>query len=205
MAGLKVGLFGGTFDPPHLGHRTLALAALNDLSLHRLLWILTASPPHKHNRQITPLAHRLAMLQLAIQDEPRFFLSRVEIDRPPPHYAVETLRILREQMPGDQFFYLMGGDSLRDLVTWYDSQGFISQIDGLVVMRRPGVDLPLAEIERSLPGLASKMIFLDLPLVDISSSEIRRLARAGLPFAAFLQPEVYHFIQAHGLYGQAPG
>jgi nicotinate-nucleotide adenylyltransferase len=200
MAGLRVGIFGGTFDPPHLGHRILADRALSDLSLDRLLWVLTAAPPHKRGRQITPLEYRLEMLLAAIQDEPRFQLSRAEIDRPAPHYAVDTIRILRGQMPGNLLYYLMGGDSLRDLITWHDPQGLVQAIDGLVVMRRPGALFDLPEIEEKLPGISAKIIFLDTVPLEISSSEIRRLAQAGQPVEAYLQPAVYQVILAHQLY-----
>jgi nicotinate-nucleotide adenylyltransferase len=200
MAGLKVGIFGGTFDPPHLGHWLLANQALSSLSLDRLLWILTADPPHKRGRQITPLKYRLDMLLAAIQDEPRFQLSRVEIDRPAPHYAVDTIRILRDQMPGDQLLYLMGGDSLRDLITWHDPERLVQALDGLVVMRRPGAVFDLPEIEEKLVGISAKIIFLDTPPVGISSSEIRRLAQMGQSIEPYLQPAVYQVILKLNLY-----
>lgn len=200
MAGLKVGIFGGTFDPPHLGHWLLANQALSTLHLDRLLWVLTANPPHKRGRQITPLEDRLDMLQAAIQDEPRFQLSRVEIDRPAPHYAVDTIRILRDQMPGDQLLYLMGGDSLRDLTTWYDPEGLVQALDGLVVMRRPGAVFDLPEIEGKLPGISAKITFLDTPPVGLSSSEIRRLAQEGQSIEPYLQPAVYQVILNLHLY-----
>ena len=93
---MRIGIFGGTFDPPHLGHLILAAEAGCQLMLDRLLFVLTADPPHKQGRQITPMEDRLAMLEAALFDNPDFELSRVEIDRPGPHYAVDTIKLLRE-------------------------------------------------------------------------------------------------------------
>ena len=114
----RLGVFGGTFDPPHLGHLILAAEACSKLELERLLWVLTPDPPHKLDRKITPLEHRLAMVTLAIQDTPAFELSRVEIDRPGPHYMVDTLGLLMKAHPSAELVLLIGGDSLSDLPTW---------------------------------------------------------------------------------------
>ena len=114
-----IGIFGGTFDPPHLGHLILAAEALYQLQLNRLLWVLTPEPPHKPGRPIAPLPHRLEMLQRAIAQTPGFELSSIEIDRPGPHYTIDTLEILRIQFPAADFALLIGGDSLRDLPGWH--------------------------------------------------------------------------------------
>ncbi len=200
MAGLRTGIFGGTFDPPHIGHRALADQACLDLKLDRLLWVLTADPPHKRDRRITPLEHRLAMLQAALRNDPRYGISRVDIDRPPPHYAVDTVRILRDQFPQDVLIYVMGGDSLRDLSSWYDPQGFIQEVDGLAVLRRPGVELDLPAIESKLPGFIEKIYFLNAPEFAISSSEIRRLAKQGNKIYQYLSPDVFKVIEERQLY-----
>ena len=96
----RIGLFGGTFDPPHLGHLILASEAQTQLELNRLLWMLTPEPPHKQDQFITSIEHRLAMVQLAIADNPAFELSRIELDRPGPHFTVDTIKIVAEQNPG---------------------------------------------------------------------------------------------------------
>ena len=115
---MRLGIFGGTFDPPHIGHLVLASEAYHQLKLDRLLWVLTPRPPHKPNQQITALEYRIEMVQAIVEDEPTFELSRVEIDRPPPHYAVDTVEILGKRFPGARLIYLVGGDSLRDLPLW---------------------------------------------------------------------------------------
>src|SRR5512147_2567788 len=99
MAHERIGLFGGTFDPPHLGHLILAAEARDQLALTRLLWVLTPTPPHKLHQEITPLEHRLEMIRLAIAGSPEFELSRIEIDRPGPHYTLDTLGLIRAANP----------------------------------------------------------------------------------------------------------
>ena len=116
---MRIGIFGGTFDPPHLGHLILADEAHAQLELDRLLWVLTPDPPHKLHQSITPLVDRLDMLRATIAGNNAFELSMVDIERAGPHYAVDTLLILGRSYPGDALIYVMGGDSLRDLPTWY--------------------------------------------------------------------------------------
>src|SRR5512143_3713267 len=113
-----IGVFGGTFDPPHTGHLILAAEAQAQLDLERILWVLTPTPPHKPGQRITSTALRLEMLQAAIDGNPDFELSRVDLDRPPPHYAVDSVHLLRAAYPQAWLAYLMGGDSLDDLPTW---------------------------------------------------------------------------------------
>ena len=112
---MRIGIFGGTFDPPHVGHLILAAEARDQLDLDCVLWVVTPDPPHKTTRALTPLETRLVMVHAAIDGDERFQISRIEIDRPGPHYSADTVRILAEEYPGSQLYYLMGGDSLRDL------------------------------------------------------------------------------------------
>jgi nicotinate-nucleotide adenylyltransferase len=199
----RVGLFGGTFDPPHLGHTVLAAEALEQLHLSRLLWVLTPDPPHKPDRPITPVAHRLEMVLRALEPYPEFELSRLELDRPPPHYAVDTVLDATDLHPGSDLVYLIGGDSLRDLPTWHDPTGFVAACTQIGVMRRPGETADLAALEAALPGLTRKLAFVDAPLIEISSTEIRGRAAAGRPFRQYLLPSVYEYVVAHKLYGTA--
>jgi nicotinate-nucleotide adenylyltransferase len=196
----KLGVFGGTFDPPHLAHLILAAEAQSQLGLSQVLWVLTPNPPHKHGEQISPLAVRLQMLQAALLDAPNFELSRVDIDRPPPHFAVDTLHRLAEQHPQAELIYLMGGDSLGDLAGWYCPQDFVQACDGIAVLLRPGPAPDLAALEAVLPGLTSKVAFIHAPMMEISSSLIRQRVRAGRPVRYFLPPKVYNILVAEHLY-----
>lgn len=199
-----IGIFGGTFDPPHYGHLALALAARRHLGLERVLWVLTLQPPHKSDQRLSPLVDRFAMLQATIWSWPEFQLSRVDIDRPPPHYAVDTVRLLHEQFPEAALVYLMGADSLRDLPDWHTPQEFVQACDGLGIMRRPGTVYHLDHLERILPGISAKVQFVDAPLVDISSSALRQRAAAGLPIDADLPTGVAKIIRERGLYQHPP-
>ena len=198
----SIGIFGGTFDPPHLGHLILAAEACTQLGLERLLWVLTPDPPHKQGQSIVPIEHRLKMVQLAITGNPQFELSTVDLIRPGPHYALDTVQILAGQNPGKKLVYLMGGDSLRDLPAWHRPADFVSACDLIGVMRRPGDTVDLAELEKILPGLASKVRFVKAPLLDIAAHEIRRRVAEGKPFRYFLSGQVYTYIIKHNLYRQ---
>lgn len=196
----RTGIFGGTFDPPHIAHLILAEEAIAALGLERLLWILTPVPPHKPEQRITAPRHRLDMLRAAIGDHPCFELCRVDIDRPPPHYAADSMRLLREQFSEDELIYLMGGDSLRDLHTWYAPGRFVSACDTIAVVRRPGVGVDTDTVAAQLPGIEAKLRFVDAPLLDVSASNIRTRIREGKPFRYYLLPVVYEIVQQRGLY-----
>jgi nicotinate-nucleotide adenylyltransferase len=196
----RIGIFGGTFDPPHLGHLILASEAHAQLKLSRLLWVLTPIPPHKLNRPISSLQDRLAMVKLALKEEPDFEFSRIEIKRPGPHYTLDTLRIVSEQYPKAELILLLGGDSLRDLPTWHQPLEVTAACHQIGVMRRPGDSIDMAQLEAKIPGLNRKVKFVEAPLLEIASSEIRRRAARGLPFRYYLLPTVYQYIQKHRLY-----
>ena len=196
----SMGIFGGTFDPPHVGHLILAAGARAQLGLERLLWVLTPDPPHKQGQSIAPLEHRLAMVKLAIANDPQFEISDVELTRPGPHYALDTVLLLAEQNPGTKLVYLMGGDLLRDLPQWHRPADFISACHLIGVMRRPGDAVDLNTLEKTLPGLSSKICFVEAPLLDIAAHDIRSRIAEGRPFRYFLTEKVYEYIIENGLY-----
>ncbi len=197
----RLGVFGGTFDPPHLGHLILAAEAYQQLGLARILFVLTADPPHKRHQPISLLDDRLALLQAALADNPAFEVSRVDIDRPGPHYTVDTVRLLRAEYPQAEIIYLMGGDSLSSLPTgWYQPQAFIDVCDRLGVMRRPDEHFELDALEAALPGLGAKLEIVEAPLLEIASRQLRRRIASGRPYRYYLPPAVYDLIEARQLY-----
>ena len=202
MAGLKqlVGVYGGTFDPPHNGHLILAEAAKEQLNLSRVIWVLTRRSPHKLSHSITTVDIRLNLLQAALVGYPEYEISRIEIDRPPPYYAVDTLRLLQISYPDDNLVYLMGGDSLRDLPTWHKPRELVSTCYAIGVMLRPGCEVDLDQLEKRIPGLVEKIRWIHAPLVDISASMIRRNIRQNLPYRHFLPPKVVDLIEKYNLY-----
>jgi nicotinate-nucleotide adenylyltransferase len=196
----KIGIFGGTFDPPHIGHLILASEAAIQLSLTAVLWVLTRNPPHKGNRQITPVEIRLELLQAAISGDNRFRISRVEIDRPPPYFAVDTVRILQTQHPEAALIYLMGGDSLHDLPTWHHPGEFIRRCSAIGIMRRPGEPVDLPALEAKLPGIQEKIQWVEAPLIDISSSLVRRKVHQGFPICYYIPDAVAALVEKYHLY-----
>jgi nicotinate-nucleotide adenylyltransferase len=199
MDGL-IAVFGGTFDPPHIGHMILADEARSALGAQRVLWVVTGTPPHKPPAPRTPVETRLRMVEAAIGGNPDFEISRADIDRPPPHYAVGTMRWLRERLPGARFVYLIGSDSLRDLPTWYTPGEFLGQCDWLGVMRRPGADPDLAPLEAQIPGLRAKLRFFEAPLVGISGHDIRDRVSRGAPYRYLVPSAVARIIDEERLY-----
>jgi nicotinate-nucleotide adenylyltransferase len=196
----RLGVFGGTFDPPHLGHLILADEARFQLNLSRVLWVLTPEPPHKEGIMISPWRLRLELLTAAIGGEDHFELSDIDLNRAPPHFAFETLRILRSQNPEATLIYLMGGDSLHDLPTWERPLDFLEACDAVGVMRRIGDNIDLPSLEAKLPGISTKVCFVNSPIVEISGSEIRRRAAIDEPIKYFLPSKVYQLIVDMQLY-----
>jgi nicotinate-nucleotide adenylyltransferase len=196
----RLGIFGGTFDPPHVGHLILAMEAYDQLHLDRVLWVLEPNPPHKAGKKLTPIDIRIEMVLAAIDADEKFELSRVDIDRPGPHFVVDTMRLLRQQYPEEDLVFLMGGDSLRNLPTWLEPESFIQACDRLGVMRRPGEVINMRDIEERLPGISQKIEFIDAPLLEISSNQIRSLVSQKKPYRYYLPIDVFQIIKAENLY-----
>lgn len=196
----RLGIFGGTFDPPHLGHLILAAEALDQLRLDQVLWVLTPQPPHKLGEPHTPLHLRAALVYAAIGDNPAFVLSTVEMERPGPHYTVDTLRILRGRYPDDALVFLVGADSLMSLPTWRQPEEILRQVDEIGVMRRPGETLQIDALEARLPGLRAKVREMRAPLLEIASREIRRRVAEGRPYRYYLPTAVAWLVEKWGLY-----
>lgn len=200
MSAKRLGIFGGTFDPPHVGHLILAAEARDQLDLDCTIWVLTPDPPHKRGQEISSLAHRLTMVELAIGEDQGFELSHVDMTRPGPHYAVDTVRLLKEQYPDHDLVYLMGGDSLQDLPQWYQAKQFLSYLDGVGVMRRPGDEFDWGELVALLPELKTKLTFVTAPLLEISAQQIRQRARDHREYRYYLLPIIFDYIESHQIY-----
>lgn len=200
MTKKRLGIFGGTFDPPHIGHLILAAEARDQLALDTKLWVLTPDPPHKRGQEISSLTHRLDMIKLAIGDDDAFSLSYVDIDRPGPHYTVDTVKILKQEYPDQVLIYLLGGDSLHDLPNWYEVDALLENLDGVGVMRRPGDDIDLSKLYSALPQLEEKLNFVTAPLLEISADQIRRRVRQNRNFRYYLLPKIYEYICVNQVY-----
>lgn len=196
----RIGIFGGTFDPPHLGHLILACEVYAQLKLDRLLWVLTPDPPHKQGREISSLPHRKKMVELAIEDNDSFEFSLVEAEREGPHYSVDTVNIIRRANPNAELIFLMGGDSLQDLASWHQPSDFVAACDEIGVMRRPEHQINLDRLTQEIAGLKEKVRFVKAPLLEIASREIRQRVREGLPCRYYLPLTVYRYIRDEKLY-----
>jgi nicotinate-nucleotide adenylyltransferase len=200
----RVGIFGGTFDPPHLGHLVAAQEAVARLDLDVALFVPTGIPPHKHDHAITPSMHRRAMVEAAIAGDAHFAISTVELERPGPSYTVDTLAALQgdSAKPLD-LWLILGGDMVYDLGQWHDATGILRQVTGIVAVHRPGFGLEparLARLEEALPGARALVHPVEAPQVDVSSTMVRERVAAGLPIRYLVTDAVAGYIAAHDLY-----
>jgi len=196
----KLGILGGTFDPPHIGHLIIAQEALTQLNLEQVLFAPSRQPPLKNHRTVTPIEHRLAMVRLAIATHPHFALSRVDVDREGPTYTVDTMRLLHQQFGNSvEFYFIMGLDSLANISTWRAPEQLI-RLCKLTVFNRPGSGVNLNELERQLPGLRERVILLPAPALEIAASDLQRRVRAGQSIAHLVPDAVAAYIADHRLY-----
>lgn len=190
MPRVRVGLFGGSFDPIHHGHLLVAQAVLETLPLDELRFVPAREQPFKAGSHAVAAEARARMVALAIDGEPRFRLERVELDRPGPSYTVDTLRLLRSREPGSEFILLVGADAARDLPAWREADA-LPGLSELVIFARPGA---------TLPGLPWPHRVVTVPAVDISATEVRRRVRQGRPVRYWVPDPVAEFIRVERLY-----
>lgn len=211
------GLFGGTFNPVHLGHLKVAEEVIRRFPLDRILFIPSYIPPHKSSVEVVPVRHRLKMVAIALQGYPAFLVSDVEARRPGPSYSIVTLRRLRQERPGDQFFFIVGTDAFLEIETWKDYDRLVRECS-FIVVSRPGFGIKSLEkvIERIKPAevllLGNRTVFkstnlkpgnlylLEARTPDVSSSEIRKRLGAGQPITGLVPPGVEQYIEKHKLY-----
>jgi len=199
----RIGVIGGTFDPIHYGHLAAAEEARVRVNLEKVLFAVAGLPPHKLDEEVTPVEHRLAMVQLGIFSNPDFELSRVDVDRSGPSYTVDTISILQEQWgQGTEMFFILGLDSLVEVPTWHQPERLI-QLCHLVAVARPGFEVDMRQLEDSVPGISSRVEIIGMPEVDISSSDLQRRVREGLPIRYQVPEEVERYIREHRLYQQS--
>jgi len=200
----SVGLLGGTFDPIHYGHLVIAEEVRTALNLAEMVFVPAGAPPHKPGRIVTEAQHRLTMLELAIASNPYFSISLVDLERPGPSYTVETLRLLRQQWgTRTAIYFVIGGDSLEDLLTWYEPAGILKQLRALVAVQRPGYEEAADYrdmLEARLPGIKQRLIIVQAPQLDISATDLRRRVAEGRPIKYQTPEAVEHYIKEYGLY-----
>jgi nicotinate-nucleotide adenylyltransferase len=193
-------VFGGTFDPVHVAHLAVAESARDTFGLRRVLFIPAGVPPHKPDRAITPVDHRLAMVAAAVAGNPGFDVSRVEVDRPGPSYTVDTLAALCERDPDDRLALILSAESFLELPTWREPVRILELADLIVVPRDGYREADVTFLPRAFPGTTATASFLDGPRIRLSGSEIRRRAAAGRSIRYLVPDAVASYIGDHGLY-----
>jgi nicotinate-nucleotide adenylyltransferase len=197
---LRVGILGGVFNPPHVGHLICAQEALCELELERVVLVPAGEAPHREIEQDPGAETRLEMCALAVSGDDRLGASRVELDRPGPSYTADTLRDLHERSPEDQLFVILGGDQAAELPSWHEPAEVL-RLATVAVVEREGSGRD--EVARRLSGLAGAegLAFFDMPRVDVSSTLVRERAAEGRPIRYLVPDEVASFVEARRLYG----
>jgi nicotinate-nucleotide adenylyltransferase len=206
---MRLGIFGGTFDPVHYGHLILAECCREQLSLDAVWFLPAAVPPHKQQRDLTPGEHRAEMLELAISGNPSFVVCRHELQRGGINYTVDTLAHVRQEHPASELFFLMGADSLADLPSWKEPAR-LCELATPVVVRRGGMGVAAAADAVDFAGLAAvvsperlsaiRAHVVEMPRIDLSASEIRGRVAAGQSIRYRTPRAVEKYIETHGLY-----
>jgi nicotinate-nucleotide adenylyltransferase len=192
---LKIGIFGGTFNPVHYGHLINAELVREKFSLDRVLFVPSKHPVHKELEGSISSAHRVKMLELALAGNSEMGVSTIEVDKETPSYTIYTVDELKTQYPGDQLYLIIGYDSYLEIDTWKNYRELLGKVD-LVVMKRNGV----SGRREDLDEFAERIFFAENPLIELSSTEIRNRIREGLSVAYMLPENVLDYITKEGFY-----
>lgn len=193
---MRLGLFGGTFDPIHLGHLILAEACREACGLDRVWFVVAGTPPHKRGER-TPVADRLEMARIATAGNPAFEVSEIEAHDPGPHYSYATLEAIHRERPEDELFFLIGADSLVDLPHWRRPER-VAELATIVVVGRPGIDPP--EVMPDLGPMALPIVWAEAPAIGIASTDLRHRLAEGRSIRYQVPRGVEAYIAANGLY-----
>jgi len=199
---MKIGILGGTFDPVHLGHLIVAEEVRIRLGLNEILFIPAGQPWLKIDHTVTAAVHRVEMVRRAIAGNPNFKLCALEVERPGLSYTVDTITALRERLGAQSFFFILGSDTLAELHLWKDPDKLVRMCQ-LVVVPRVGLSLSdLKSLEAHVPGAIDRVIKLDVPVIDISSSKIRQYVAQGFSIRYLVPDDVERYIREQKLYCQ---
>lgn len=197
----SIGLMGGTFDPIHFGHLAIAEEAREALALDRILFVPAGEPPHKPRSEVTPVEHRVAMVELAIADNPAFELSRIEVDRPGPSYTVDTVEGLSADA---EITVILSAETFADLPGWHEPERLFDAAH-VAVVPRAGYRAPdPAWLSATFPGREGRVAYLEGPLLGLSSTDIRARVAAGRSIRYLVPDAVGAYIAANDLYRTEP-
>ncbi|MGB4660773.1 MAG: nicotinate-nucleotide adenylyltransferase [Mobilitalea sp.] len=197
----KLGIMGGTFDPIHYGHLVAAEMARSKFELSKVLFIPSGTPPHKDRSDITDAGFRYEMIERAIQDNPAFEISALELERKGLSYTVDTLRALRGIWPEHELYFITGSDVLREIFSWREVEEILMMTE-FIGAARPGFDASdfLLKVQQKHPETQGRIHYMEVPALAISSTDIRSRVKQGYPIRYLLPEPVRLFIQQHGLY-----
>jgi nicotinate-nucleotide adenylyltransferase len=200
---VRIGILGGTFNPPHLGHLVCAQEAHRELGLDQVMLIPAGIPPHKPVDAEPGPEHRLELCRLAIKDDDRFVVSDLELRRDGPSYTVDTLKVLKSESPNTELFLILGGDIAAGLPQWRQPERVL-ELATVAIAKRRGT--ARAAVQNALDQLngGDRATFFQMPSIGISSTMVRRRVRAGQPIRYFVPDGVMQYIETHGLY-RTPG
>jgi nicotinate-nucleotide adenylyltransferase len=200
----RIGILGGTFDPIHYGHLVIAEDARVYLHLEKVLIIPAYQPPHKPRGSYSSFEHRVRMVELATTSNRRFALSLIETRLPVPSYTTDTIRaLLTELGPDVELYFIMGMDSLANILTWHQPAELL-RLCRIVVAERAGYQVNIAALEDELPGLRERMALIDTPELSISSTDLQRRVQCGLSIRYQVPPVIERYIRKHKLYVDGP-
>lgn len=191
---MDIGLFGGSFNPPHLAHLVVAEVVRDQFALDQVWWIPNATPPHKPGTALAGVQDRLAMTRAATEDNPAFRVCNIEVERAGVSYTVDTVRALQEQHPDTDFGLIIGSDSLDHFAEWHRPEEIAERVD-LIVYKRPGVIEAVPESR-----FANQVRYAAAPVMEISGTEVRARWRAGRSIRYLVPEAVREYIKAHDLY-----
>jgi nicotinate-nucleotide adenylyltransferase len=197
---VRVGIYGGVFNPPHHGHLVAAQEAHAQLGLEVVVWIPVGEAPHRPIENDPGAEARFEMVEMATAADERFRVSRIELEREGPSYTVDTLRELREREPEAEFFLILGGDQALALPSWHEPEAVL-ELATIAVFDRGSSTRNAIQITIGRMRGADRLRFLDMPRIDISSTLVRRRAAAGKPIRYLVPDKVANFIGAQSLYG----
>jgi nicotinate-nucleotide adenylyltransferase len=198
---MNIGVLGGTFDPVHRGHIMMADEAMKSLDLAGVLLVPAGQPMSKMKERLTPAEHRLQMLRLAVAEKPYLKVSAMELERPGPSYTVDTITEMRRKYgKNNEIFFILGWDSLAQLPSWREPGRIISMCS-LVAVPRPGFPRPdLKTLEKNIPGISKRVVFMEKPRIDISATDIREKVARGESIDKLVPAPVAEYIKNHKLY-----
>ncbi len=196
----RIGIFGGSFNPLHHGHLIAAEFAAETIGLQLVLFAPMVHPPHRDGKALASIEHRLAMIEMAIADNDRFQLTLVDVERPGPHYSVDTVEILEQQYPNSELYFVMGGDSFKSFPKWHRPNEIVQHCR-LAVMRRPSTRPVQPDMhEDVMPGLQHRVDMVEAPPIGISATRVREQLSIGKSVRYLVPNPVLDYVHDNNLY-----